>query len=71
MARFNKGLYGSRSARNRNRTGAIAFGLLAVVAGLALVLMGNAGGWAAVGIGGVAIAVVVLLPLVFGGHSRR
>jgi hypothetical protein len=49
----------------------IAFGLLAVVAGLALVLMGNAGGWAAVGIGGVAIAVVVLLPLVFGGHSRR
>jgi hypothetical protein len=69
MARFNERLYGSRSATNRNQWGAIAFGVIAVLAGLTLVLMGNAGGWAPVAIGVASILIVTLLPKVFGESS--
>jgi hypothetical protein len=69
MARFNEALYGSRSATNRNRWSAIAFGALAAVSGLALVLMGNAGGWAPFAIGVAGILVVTLLPKLRGSST--
>ncbi|WP_166026518.1 hypothetical protein [Streptomyces chilikensis] len=71
MKRFNEKLYGSRSATHRNRVGAIAFGTLAAVTGLALVLMGTGGGWAAVGIGAAAILIVTLLPAALGEKPHR
>ncbi|MFE5212663.1 hypothetical protein [Streptomyces sp. NPDC056600] len=71
MARLNEELYGSRSAMRRNRLGAIVFGVIAVAAGLALVLRGDAGGWSAVGIGAACVPVVTLLPKALGRRTDR
>ncbi|WP_448316128.1 hypothetical protein [Streptomyces sp. CO7] len=71
MARLNEELYGSRSAVRRNRLGAIGFGAIAVAAGLALVLRGNAGGWSAVGIGAAGVLLVTLLPKALGRGTGR
>jgi hypothetical protein len=50
----------------RNAAGAIAVGSLAVVLGLIIVAGGNSGGWVVVGIGALAMSVVILLPRLAG-----
>ncbi|MGX1560133.1 hypothetical protein [Streptomyces sp. NPDC055506] len=66
MSRFNREVYGSRSAMRRNAVGAIGAGGCAIVVGLFVVAGGNDGGWVVAAIGTAAVLLVTLLPRVAG-----